>query len=256
MSDCTPTPDERIAGEIGQGTYEALQPDRIALTPKPPAPKIILLNGPPRCGKDTLGRMVTTILRNSIDDIYTDTVKFADPLKEMTHGLYMELDDSQNRRVRPWWSGKFEDRKDEPCEEFLGATPRQAYIAVSEKLMKPLHGDDVFGRLLVKNIYEMFYKDATPPFCDVVLAVTDSGFEGEAQVLVDAYGAENVALVRITREGCSFAGDSRGYINIAGVRTYIFCNEGTLFDLWQSAAGLASSLTSLWRFGAQARAAA
>jgi hypothetical protein len=37
--------------------------------------------------------------------------------------------------------------------------------------------------------------------------------------VVDRFGANNVLLVRLTRDGYTFAGDSRGYIELPGVRT-------------------------------------
>ena len=101
--------------------------------------KIILLNGPPRCGKDYAGNLLT--------GPGARVAKFAHVLKERTHAAYSIL-----HRGQPAPHDWFETTKDEPCGEFLGRTPREAYIAFSEQFMKPLHGVDIFGRLLLAEL--------------------------------------------------------------------------------------------------------
>lgn len=155
--------------------------------------KIILLNGPPRCGKDTLGAAIVEALTPGEGM----RMKFATELKRMTHRLYGLMYGPEH----------FEDRKDQPCSEFYGATPRQAYIAVSEKLVKPLHGKDFFGERLADDV-ESWRRSRT------FVAVTDSGFREEAEVLVRRFGAGNVFLVRLARLGTDFKNDSRGYVDL------------------------------------------
>ena len=145
---------------------------------------IILLNGPPRSGKDYAGRV--------FEELGATTYKFATEVKDRTHAIF--------RLHVP--TDHFEDVKDDPRSEFLGATPREAYIRFSEGFMKPLYGDDIFGRLLAQRIRPG------------VAAVTDSGFVSEAKVLVDQF--DDVVLVRIHRDGYDFSGDSRSYINLEG----------------------------------------
>lgn len=166
--------------------------------------KIVFLNGPPRCGKDTAGN----ILQGSAG---YRVAKFAAILKERTHALY--------GKHLP--HAAFESSKDQPQGFFLGATPRQAYIAVSERLMKPLHGEDVFGRLLLEHIRPMAVLRLTG------VAITDSGFAAEAAPIVAWAGAAQCRLIRIHREGCTFNGDSRGYIELPGVPTVEVVNPGT-----------------------------
>lgn len=162
-------------------------------------PKIILVNGPPRAGKDTAQEAVQDSVR----------CKFAQAVKEGTHAAF-GLDPKQ------YPMDYFEAVKDEPNVLFFGKTPREAYISYSEMFMKPFTGDkQVFGKLLVRwieTIVEEWDKNNLPtlPFI-----VTDSGFRPEAVALVEAFGAENIKLIRVFREGCNFDNDSRSYIHLA-----------------------------------------
>lgn len=155
---------------------------------------IVFINGPPGAGKDTLGlRLSQTYQGFSI-------VKFAKVLKERTHALY------GNARLP---HGFFEAVKDKPSEFFKGLTPREAYIAVSERYMKPLHGPTVWGEVLTDALTAE-YSYARGAF------VTDSGFTHEAIPVINHFGARNCLLVRIHAEnrGCRFTGDSRNYIEL------------------------------------------
>lgn len=174
--------------------------------------KVIFFNGPPRSGKDYAGDVLRSLCPAA------RVVKFAGVLKERTHGLYGIC---RGGRVVP--HDYFEERKDERMDEFMGLTPRQAYIAVSEDFMKPRHGQAVFGELLAKELSQAAY-DACP-----VVAVTDSGFVEEAATIVQHVGPKQCRLVQIEKPGCSFQGDSRGYIDLTpmGVPTSRIRNDGT-----------------------------
>lgn len=179
--------------------------------------KIIFLNGPPRCGKDTVGRRIASILntngRNTIGHVF----KFAEHLKLAAHYAY-GLDEMA--------ADSFEGAKDTPLPFFFGKTPREVYIALSETYFKRLHGPRVFGQLLLRELARF---DGTMIGRDLVPIITDSGFLEEAQVLIDHYGTADACLVRITREGCDFSKDSRSYWDPpAGVRILTLANNGPL----------------------------
>ncbi len=173
--------------------------------------KIILLNGPPGCGKDFGGRKLMDALAKSV------TVKFAKELKERTHALYRLVDADGMPRPHDW----FEAVKDDPLHQFHGKTPRECYIAVSENLIKPMHGTLIFGTWLVDAI------EAAPMYDTFI--VTDSGFRHEAIALMDRFGVDNCLLVRIHRDGHNFASDSRSYLDLAdiGVQCKDITNNGT-----------------------------
>lgn len=152
--------------------------------------KIFLFNGPPSSGKDHAAKWMASNYKGCKLD------KFARILKERTHALYGFPERSMDY---------YEHCKDEPNEDFFGITPRQAYINVSETYFKIHHGNRIFGEILAKELDSYDWD---------IVAISDSGFEAEAQVLIEKYGAENIILVRIHREGYGFSDDSRSYINL------------------------------------------
>lgn len=163
--------------------------------------RILLVNGPPRSGKDTVGDIVKELVPDAL------VTKFAHSLKCATHALYCAL--HGNQRPIFWDSATndafYEQRKSEALPRFYGRTPRECYIAVSELLLKKVHGESFFGELLAARIANSGAKFAV---------VTDSGFLPEALALIDEFGPENVAVVKLRRKGCDFTGDSRGYIRL------------------------------------------
>lgn len=165
---------------------------------------LILLNGPPRCGKDTAGFILERRISGKGSVVWVE--KMSRILKERTHALYGITD----RDGTPKWHAEYEGAtKDSPRPEFFGLTPRQAYIAVSEKYLKPLHGEDVLGKMLADDLARTLNDPAYPKPRAVI--VTDSGFRAETEPL--AAMAERTLLVHIHREGCTFEGDSRDYWN-------------------------------------------
>lgn len=166
--------------------------------------KIVLLNGPASSGKDHAAKYIVANYKKAKMD------KFARVLKERTHALY----------GFPWrgWD-YYEDCKEIPNDDFYGLTPRQAYIGVSETYFKPMHDDYIFGRLLLRELENDSHE---------IVAVSDSGFVEEARVLIKQYGVNNVILIRIHREGYTFADvkDSRNYIHLPELVEFDIDNPG------------------------------
>lgn len=167
--------------------------------------KIILVNGPPRAGKDCIGSILRYHFHAKVD-------KFARRLKEMSFELY---------GLHNLKHDAFEDVKDEPQELLHGKTWREVWIALSETYFKPLHGIDIFGRLLWQDIRGEHG----------IVVITDSGFEPEAEVLVEAIGPNNIRLIRVHRDGCDFSSDSRSHIDLFGVQAVDINNNGQISDL-------------------------
>ena len=94
-------------------------------------------------------------------------------------------------------------------------SPRNAMIHMSENVLKPLFGKDVFGIMAAKSLEEG------------VNVFSDGGFAEEVQCILDEVGERNFLLVHVTRDGCSFAGDSRDYV-MGFPNTVIVHNGGTL----------------------------
>lgn len=168
--------------------------------------KIILFNGPPGVGKDTIAEAVSRGQFITLSDVLRlPPLKFAAPLKRAVRDLYLNGDqDLFNKYDSP-------QEKNNAKVEFLGKSCRELQIAISETYFKPLHGEAVFGRLLASEIKHVLSKNTRKP--DNIF-ISDSGFVPEAQVLIDTFGAENIVLVRLYQEGKDFTGDSRSYIEL------------------------------------------
>lgn len=179
-------------------------------TNKPP--KIVLLNGPPRVGKDTAGAYLASK--------YGSVVKFAEPIKAAATAIYHRGDRAAFDRIDT------AAYKDLPQEIYFGKTCREVQIGVSEKFLKDFHGDPaIFGQFLRREIE---YRESVPElFPRHTYFATDSGFDKEALVLVNEYGPANVMLLRLHRKGHDYRGDSRGYITLSafGVREHDVDNE-------------------------------
>lgn len=193
---------------------------------------VVFLNGPPRCGKDTAGE----ILRQAVPG--ARVVKFAHALKVATHALMLglrgelkpmneqtgEAEGSPESLNAPYNDAYFESEKGKELPEFFGITPRAAYIAVSELLCKPLFGPEFFGTVLLRSMVLSAAESNPVP----LWVITDHGFEPEANPIIKAVGRENCTLVRIHREGCDFAKDSRTYVHTDVPNKFDLMNNGTV----------------------------
>lgn len=166
-------------------------------------PKIFLLNGPPGSGKDTAATYLAGLFRGTV-------MKFATPLKDGCTAIYC----NGNRALFDQFDTYA--NKGTPSPQFMGVSCRQAQIDMSEKYMKPVYGQDVFGKILANKI------DVDQ---EGFIFISDSGFAPEAEVLADKFGRENIILIKIERDGHTYEGDSRNYIQLEGVDTYVVHNE-------------------------------
>ncbi len=187
--------------------------------------KVVLLNGPARSGKDSLARYLVETRLN------TARIGFADHPKRLAHVMAfgaMGWDMDPNA---------FDAVKEIAHPGFAGMSPRRFYIHVSERVCKPLFGAGYFGDRFV---------DAARASGAALVVVPDSGFRGEAERVAEAFGALNVLLVRLSREGTSFAGDSRGYIDLSdlGVAAVEIENVTGRPELAQKA--LADAIKAVW----------
>lgn len=153
---------------------------------------IILLNGPPGSGKDTIGNIIARLVPSCVK------YKMSHPLKKALQVL-LGIDD------RLWATYLSSDWKDEPFDIFPSTTPRQALIKLSEEFVKPLFGNDFFGHLTVQAIQKLASRH---------VVITDTGFTDEVKPILDHYRPANVRIIQIHRPGHGYTEDSRDYVNI------------------------------------------
>lgn len=163
--------------------------------------RAILLNGPPRSGKDTIGEMLWNALPAS------RCMKFSQDIIDFMFSEY--------------GIGMESVSKDEVHPKLYGRTPREVAIRYSEGFCKPLFGINYFGHRTVKRLLSMLQQ----PSMWKLAILTDSGFVDEALPVVDALGPTNVLQVALTRPGCTFAGDSRNYWEHPSIGRVEFDND-------------------------------
>jgi len=111
-------------------------------------------------------------------------------------------------------------------------------IDMSEKWFKPCYGSNIFGRLCAIGIAEAIESadqlDSNVTGDNTVViglpdvyAISDSGFDKEADSVLQLFGNDDTLLIRLHRDGHSFEGDSRSYIDLDDVRTVDLNNDGT-----------------------------
>ena len=175
----------------------------------------VLFNGAPNSGKDTAADLMCDVIfgegvrLNFKDALYKETAKFFNVPLPIAVDLFKsrELKELPSRRFKlgldlsnvSWvkrmflWLRGYKPK-------YL--SPRQALIHVSENVIKPLYGDDFFGQEMLK---------AAESFLETEFVFAgDSGFLSELEPLVEA--GHKVVVIQMHRNGCTFKGDSRNYI--------------------------------------------
>lgn len=211
--------------------------------------KVVLFNGAPNSGKDASALIMKELFGfGSIhafkDELYKATAKHFDVdldkfivmardrvLKETkTRILNHKKGMSLLQKIKFFFKSLF---------TMVGLTPREALIFVSEKIIKPQHGNDFFGKQLANTINlskgDMFF-------------IPDSGFVDELRPLVEA--GYDVHVIRIHRDGTSFENDSRTemtdeILKEFGIKGYDLYNNGTLGDLREGLLSIATNQIAL-----------
>lgn len=145
-------------------------------------PTVIILNGPPGSGKDTIAELL--VQHGFTHECFKAPLY---PLTAMMYGVTTE-----------WFKEVATDRilKEQPFDELnCGMTPRMALIDTSENQIKPYMGKDFFGLLAASRV-----KGNT--------VFSDGGFEEEIEPMIQQHSAW---IFRLHREGFTFEGDSRSY---------------------------------------------
>lgn len=160
--------------------------------------KLIAFNGPPRSGKDTGANTVQSMIGRQCVKIPLALI-----LKEMTCRFF--------NTPYPW--DGYEGMKDKTNGAFWGMTPRQAYIWMSEEVIKPKFGKDFFGKELVKRVDEIVNSRFNRQHrSNLIIVVSDVGFIEEWEIFQNYFGEKNCFLIQLFRPKHDFNGDSRSYI--------------------------------------------
>ena len=160
--------------------------------------RVIILNGPPNIGKDTLGNNVQQLI--------------GWPRMEFKEALYRETASYYGVDLVTFAmlaSGR--TTKEVPMPTLGGLSPRQAMIHVSEEVIKPKFGKQFFGAKAYELIQTLDGSTDTVVF-------SDGGFVEEAGYLV-GMGCE-VHIIQLHAEGRDFGNDSRNYVTVGGATNH------------------------------------
>lgn len=148
----------------------------------------IILNGPPRSGKDTLAKLLVSghgFKKHQMKDtLYEATAEHFDCSVAALKRVAMD-------RLE----------KEKPFSMLQGMSPREALIHVSETLIKPIKGKDYFGKAQAL---------ACVSANSLKTVFSDGGFPEEIEPLQKVF--KRVVIYHLHKEGTSFNGDSRDYI--------------------------------------------
>ena len=170
--------------------------------------QIIIFNGPPGSGKD----FACSYLKERYSNVIH--ISFKEKLIDLTcrfYGVSREEWDERYENSSTLGSG-FVRWKDIPWEKLGYLSQREALIHVSENVIKPVFGKAIFGELLCDSIEGMKQQSR-----DIVFVCSDGGFPEEVEPLSCLFwhhgtNSAGVTVARISRDGCSFVGDSRNYL--------------------------------------------
>ncbi len=147
---------------------------------------IVIFNGPPGSGKDEAASWFCDHGFRHLSfkhELYKETVK----IFNVEYDWFM--DGYNNRDIKENREPKLNDM-----------SRREAMIHTSECYIKPKFGADYFGAQVASQI---------EPNYDY--AISDGGFVEELRPLIARVGLDQIRLVQLTREGCSYSTDSRRY---------------------------------------------
>jgi len=181
--------------------------------------KLILLNGPPRAGKDTAARFIV----HELSLIPNPTVfeKFSLPIKHAFAGMMSAgVDDYGNVEG-------YEDAKDNPIPILGNASYRAWQIGFAEDFMRKSFGTNIFSKLLLGRLEEYQREEEG---VDWLAVISDCGFQAEVDFLIHEFPPSDIALFNIERPDTSFAGDSRETVLPSDPAIFhsVIANDGTL----------------------------
>lgn len=160
-------------------------------------PLLILLNGPPRSGKDT----AASFLRRHVAEAFgfVPTIdRLSAPLKE---GFAAILN------IGAIEQADYESRKEVPIpllSSVKSTSYRQFQIDLSEAFMKPLYGQNIFSKLFLLRFFADQESD--------LFIVPDCGFQHEVHFIYNHVPHNDILLILLNRPGCDFSNDSREFV--------------------------------------------
>ncbi len=180
--------------------------------------KLVVLNGPPRSGKDTIADWFEEHTYSTSVSFKYKLMKIALEVSGVNGKAWYDrytAEHSKGFSGEPvWW-------KDIPWDRLGGKSEREYLIWLSEDVVKPVHGERYFGEELKRYIK---VDD------DAIYFASDGGFVEELMPFIEDDDFD-VYIIRLSREGCTFDGDSRNYLPDNLAKTLDVENNGTILEV-------------------------
>lgn len=167
---------------------------------------VVVLNGPANSAKDCIAEY----LSNTVNIHHKE---FKKPLFDIAKAVAQISDDD-------WDMLYTREFKEVKTERLFGRSPREHMIHTSEQLIKPVYGSDYFGKIAALSLE------------NGINIFSDSGFRDELEPIIQEVGSDNVLVIRLHRDGCSFDSDSRNYLYNTSCKEVDVYNNSTLHSLY------------------------
>ncbi|WP_133670662.1 hypothetical protein [Burkholderia pseudomallei] len=173
----------------------------------------VVLNGPAKSGKDTILNRIA-MQQAQKGNVMVIGMEFKEALIDFavrTAGISRKL-----------WDALYEREYKELPTPYLqingeNVSPRQWLIHISESVVKPMLGEDFFGKVVAGKIKNQMEAVSDLGYEYVFFVFSDGGFPSEALPIIELLGRENYFVSRLHRydengDEYTFDGDSRMYL--------------------------------------------
>ena len=128
---------------------------------------LLILNGPPRSGKDTIAKRLTDFIHVEFkEELFNMAIEMSGVPSDEWFARY----EGYIQENGPYENFKTTWLKNEPWDKLNGLSQREFMIKVSEEWAKPLFGKDVFGKRLKERLDCKAWKE------DESFVTSDGGF--------------------------------------------------------------------------------
>lgn len=186
---------------------------------------VIILNGPPGSGKDTIADFIAAEFNAEHLRFKTKLYAITALVNNLDFDMFMEIATDQNTK--------------DSVKLARGLTARQLIIETSENVIKPYYGKDYFGN----DVGDSILKSDKSLF-----VVSDGGFPEELTSLirVGKLSHSDVVIVKLYRNGHNFDNDSRTYFDESllhkDIKVITFVNNLELYHMYDAIKQLVRSL--------------
>lgn len=186
---------------------------------------VIILNGPPGSGKDTIADFIAAEFNAEHLRFKTKLYAITALVNNLDFDMFMKIATDQNTK--------------DSVKLARGLTARQLIIETSENVIKPYYGKDYFGN----DVGDSILKSDKSLF-----VLSDGGFPEEltSMIRTGKLNHNDVIIVKLYRNGCSFDNDSRTYFDESvihkDIKVITFVNNLELYPMYDAIKQLVRSL--------------